>query len=122
MLLKQKRQEFAECWQFSEKVKFKAQDIGYTVVGIKTKIETSISDESRLMSVYDMFFSSPWLLCGTFFKLILLIFLFNSIIHRSFLLFFVYELKMSQMSNDLIPLQGDDISVKLNCLENKTFT
>lgn len=51
MLLKQKRQEFVECWQFSEKVKFKAKDIGYTVVGIKTKIKTSISDESRLMSV-----------------------------------------------------------------------
>lgn len=68
MLLKQKRQEVAECWQFSEKVKFKAQDIGYTVVGIKTKIKTSISDESRLMSVYDLFFCSPWLLCGTFFK------------------------------------------------------
>lgn len=43
MLLKQKRQEFAECWQFSEKVKLKAQDIGYTVVGIKTKIKIKVS-------------------------------------------------------------------------------
>lgn len=59
MLLKQKRQEVAECWQFSEKVKFKAQDCSYTVVGIKTKVKTSINHESRPISVYDLIFGSP---------------------------------------------------------------